>query len=142
MTYDDFIRTIEHSEVEDWIYDAAHEAYVCKKDLLVTLQQGKAAPDETPPDWTQHYSGPAVRVDWNLCYNNLVVDRFETFWVDSMYIPLPEEDMHISDRQRRIGYIVNTVRRTDFLRYLDLARITVREAYTLPEGEAPAAYTS
>lgn len=144
MKYNEFIQIIEKSDSTDWI-NAEKGLLTCRDDLLVTIRENQAIKGNAFFDWTKGYEHPdAVSIDWELCYNGVCIERFETVQVDKgrMYIPLPDANMQISDRQRRIGYIINSANRTDFLRYLDMARITVREAYTQLDAGAIYTYSS
>lgn len=144
MNYDEFMRIVERSDIEDWI-GSQEGTYTSRDDLLITLRENKATAGSAYYEWTKNYQNPeSQRVDWELCYNGACIERFAALRVDGgrMYIPLPDENLQISDRQRRIGYIINTANRTDFLRYLDLARITVRDPGMQRENGPVYTYTS
>lgn len=130
MKYDDFIKAIMESEIEDWSYDDDLGLYVLKNDIRITITSDRDDNDDTDfyEEWARNFPDEnAKRARFYLRFNGSVIEAFYTAAVDGYrcLIPYPNRsNMSISIKQYKIGSILNIPYR-DFDEYLKQASIKI-----------------
>lgn len=132
MTYDEFIRQITNSLVEDWLYDDEIGKFVYRNDIRITIQsdRSESVGDEGfHEEWAINFPDPnAVRKKYFFQFNDCIIETFYTARVDGgrSDIPYPnQQSMTITNEEYNIGRIINSIHGHSFDDYLSSAQITV-----------------
>ncbi len=112
MNYNEFMKIISSSNVDDWTYDDDCGRYVYLNDINFSMQRIPENENcEFREDWATIFSDPkATKLMVNLCYMGNPITVFYTAAVDGARINIPyprTKDMTISQEQYNIGRIIN-----------------------------------
>jgi len=120
------------SEPDDWDYNDDRGVFTLKSDASVQIRQiNRDDFEKFEEDWVERYPDPvAYRDKYELLFNGNFIEEFFLIGVDGlrMSIPLPKasNDLRISERQYRLGKIINNkMKGYDLDDYLGRAGITV-----------------
>lgn len=133
MNYDEFMKEILDSNVDDWLYDDELGLYVLKSNLAISIQSDREDIEDREfyEKWVESYPDPkGYRARFFLKYFGNIIESLYTVAVDGyrMLIPYPKTrtELTISTKQYTIGKIVNIpYNGHDFDDYLQRANIKI-----------------
>jgi len=135
MNYDDFIKEIMNSKIEDWLYDDDLGLYVLKSNISISIQSDREDNEDREfyEKWVEIYPDPkGYRARFYLKYYGNIIESFYTVAVDGyrMLIPYPKSrnDLSINSKQYHIGEILNIpYSGNNFDEYLKMAGISKKD---------------
>ena len=133
MSYDEFLKQILESEIEEWEYDDGLGLYILKTNICISILSDRNDIEDREffEDWVENYSDKkACRLRFFLRYNGSIIETFNTAAVDGyrQLIPYPKRfsGLSIDKKQYKIGKIVNIpYKGYDFDEYLGMAQIKI-----------------
>ncbi len=135
MNYNNFIKEIMDSNIDDWSYDDEIGLYVLKSNIAISIQSDRSDNEDRDfyEKWLEQYSDPkGYRARFFLKYFGNIIESFYTAAVDGyrMLIPYPKSTnkLIINKKQYHIGTIINIpYSGYNFDNYLETAGISVAE---------------